>query len=137
MECAKFSFDNHIFTDFEIHTQNATDELTLQLHPNGVFDADNRVFSLQIDFRIISEKNEPENLFVAVRCMAKFTFEEAVTDLNEIPNYFYANSIAIVYPYLRAFISTLTIQSNTRPIVLPTMNLTTLGKDLEQNTRIL
>lgn len=137
MESAKFSFDNHIFTDFEIHTQNATDELTLQLHPNGVFDAENKVFSLQIDFRIMSENNEPENLFVAVRCLAKFTFEETVRNLNEIPVYFYANSIAIVYPYLRAFVSTLTIQSNTRPIVLPIMNLTTLGKDLEKNTRIL
>lgn len=137
MESAKFSFENHIFTDFEIHTQNATDELTLQLHPEGIYDAENRVFSLILDFRILSEKNEPDNLLLFVKCVAKFSFEESVCSLKDMPDYFYANSIAIVYPYLRAFISTLTIQSNTRPIVLPTMNLSSLGKDLEKNTRIL
>lgn len=137
MESAKFSFDNHVFTDFEIHTQNATEELTLQLHPEGVYDIENRVYSLILDFRILSEKAEPDNILVFVRCLAKFSFDESVSGLNDVPEYFYANSIAIVYPYLRAFVSTLTIQSNTKPIVLPTMNLSSLGKDLEKNTRIL
>lgn len=137
MENAKFSFVNHVFTDFEIHTQNATDELSLQLHPEGVFDVEDRTFSLMLDFRILSAKQAPENLFVAVRCLAKFSFEDSVTELKSVPDYFYSNSIAIVFPYLRAFVSTLTIQSNTRPIVLPTMNLTTLGEDLKKNTKIL
>jgi preprotein translocase subunit SecB len=34
------------------------------------------------------------------------------------------NGVAILYPYLRAFVSTLTIQAGIPPIVLPTVNLT-------------
>lgn len=51
-----------------------------------------------------------------------------------MPSYFYRNSIAIVFPYIRAFISTVTLQANIPPIILPTMNLTSLEIPLKQNT---
>lgn len=51
---------------------------------------------------------------------------------------FYANSIAIVFPYIRAFISTVTLQANlVSPILLPTMNLTSLGERLMNNTKFI
>ena len=136
MEIAEFSFENYIFSDIEIHIHNATDNLTLQLHPQGYLNIEENSYSLQLDFRALSEKPEPNNLLVYVRCIAKFKMSEEVNEINKIPNYFYANSIAIVFPYIRAFVSTLTLQSNTRPIILPTMNLTSLGNELRQNTQI-
>lgn len=55
---------------------------------------------------------------------------------NEIPNYFYANSLAIIFPYIRAFVSTITLQSNMHPIVLPTVNLMGLSEKLKRNTDV-
>lgn len=55
---------------------------------------------------------------------------------NEIPDYFYANSLAIIFPYIRAFVSTITLQSNMHPIVLPTVNLMGLSEKLKRNTDV-
>lgn len=41
-------------------------------------------------------------------------FESART-LEDIPDYFYANSIAILFPYVRAFVSTVSLQANIPP----------------------
>ena len=69
---------------------------------------------------------------VHVACVAEFVLsEEAIT------NYFYANSIAIVFAYVRAFVSTLSLQANIgAPIVIPTLNLVALRDRLEKDTRI-
>ena len=50
-------------------------------------------------------------------------------------NIFYKNSLAIIFPYIRAFISTLTLQSNAGLIILPTLNLTHLEKPFRENTK--
>ena len=55
-------------------------------------------------------------------------------EFNDIPGFFYPNSIAILFPYIRAFVSTLTLQANVTPIVLPTLNLTNLQEKLKKNT---
>lgn len=56
-------------------------------------------------------------------------------ELKDIPDFFYANSIAIIFPYIRAFVSTLTLQANIPPIVLPTLNLSQLRTILRDNTQ--
>ena len=47
---------------------------------------------------------------------------------------FISNSIAILFPYVRAFVSTLTLQANIKPILLPTLNLSSLQDILRENT---
>lgn len=59
---------------------------------------------------------------------------ENVSSFDEIPTYFYRNAIAIIFPYVRAFISTVTLQSNIPPVILPTMNLSSLESPLKENT---
>lgn len=49
--------------------------------------------------------------FIKVHCSAVFNFGCSIK-FEEIPSYFYANSIAIIFPYVRAFISTVTLQAN-------------------------
>ena len=89
---------------------------------------------MHLSFRALND-NPNEEVVVQLESVALFQMEESVKSVDDIPNYFYANSIAIVYPYLRAFVSTLTLQSNAKPMVLPTMNLSSLESDLRKNTR--
>ncbi|CAM4366664.1 hypothetical protein AQBE111736_13510 [Aquirufa beregesia] len=42
--------------------------------------------------------------------------------------------MAILFPYLRAFISLVTLQINIPPLILPTLNLSSLEADLRKNT---
>lgn len=54
--------------------------------------------------------------------------------MDNLGMFFYTNAPALLFPYIRAYISTLTNLSGFEPINLPTLNMTQLGKELEQNT---
>lgn len=41
-----------------------------------------------------------------------------------------------VIPYVRAFISSVSVQAGIPPIVLPTYNLSVLQEELKENTRV-
>ena len=76
---------------------------------------------------------EIENPFISVQCKGAFKFEN-VTTLEEIPDYFYRNCIAILFPYVRAYVSLVTTQANVPGVILPTLNLSNLEDDLKKNT---
>lgn len=134
MEQAKFSFKAFRIIDAELHFASVTDNLNLQFYPEGLFDAENHQYHLHLSFRAINDDSE-EEVVVQLESVSLFQMEDNVKNVEDIPNYFFVNSIAIVYPYLRAFVSTLTLQSNAKPMVLPTMNLSSLEGDLRKNTR--
>jgi preprotein translocase subunit SecB len=70
---------------------------------------------------------------VEVECVGFFSFEN-VNSFDEIPDFFYRNCIAILFPFVRAYISMITVQANVPGIMLPTLNLTSLEAALKQNT---
>lgn len=135
MEQAKFSFKGFRILDAELHFAKVSGNLNLQFYPEGLFDADTHQYHLHLSFRAINDNSE-EDVVVQLESMALFQMEDSVSKVEEIPAYFYANSIAIVFPYLRAFVSTLTLQSNAKPMVLPTMNLSSLEAELRRNTQV-
>ncbi|MFU0833858.1 MAG: hypothetical protein ACFWUC_13105 [Oscillospiraceae bacterium] len=49
--------------------------------------------------------------------------------VNETSNKYLPNAIAILFPYLRSFISTVTAQSGMPPFILPTYNILALLKE--------
>lgn len=106
---------------------------TLGIEPSGVYSTSRNAFDLT--FRFHAHLNQAEDACIEVVCKAMFAFQEALA-IDEIPTYFYANSIAILFPYLRAFISTLTLQANYQPIILPTKNLSDLADDLRLHTTV-
>lgn len=65
-----------------------------------------------------------------------FTFEDNISK-NDIPDYFYPNSFAIIFPYIRAFVSTISLQANVQPVVLPTINLMGLTDSLKNKTEVI
>lgn len=115
--------------DFDSKVSN---DINVSFDPKGVFNSDNASFELRISFKAITEDKAP---FVEMDTVAIFQFDETTT-FEDIPDYFYGNSIAIVFPYIRAFISTISLQSNVSSIILPLMNLSSLQQVLIDNTSI-
>ncbi len=107
-------------------------ELILNFEPSGRFNQKNGSFALTIIFTADVEKPTKHNV-VTVECVATFIFD-AGTDKNDIPSYFYKNAIAIVFPYIRAFVSTMTLQSNTGLLHLDAMRMDHFEKGLIDNT---
>ena len=135
MEKAAFKLDNYHFTkaslDFNI-PNNA--ELGISFSPKGVFYAKDVRYDLVFDVTV--ECGETGTEVIKVSCEASFSFCNKVS-IKDIPDYFYQNSLAIVFPYVRAFVSTISLQANVQPVVLPTVNLMGLTEELKEQTKII
>jgi preprotein translocase subunit SecB len=129
------------FVDFQIKTfsfnepDNTGDTLDIQLAPRGKYYPNDGIFKIFIDFAAF-ENSENKRQIIGCGYQTSFRFAGAIS-FEEIPNYFYKNAIAISYPYLRAFISTLTLQANVKLMVLPLMNLSHLESELRANTELI
>lgn len=133
MEKAIFSLKNYTFEKIVLDLSNLSGEevINLSFNPSGVYNQKEGMFLLSFSFFAHTQtKKDP---IVHVQCDATFQFQSPLP-IEEIPNYFYSNSIAILFPYIRSMVSTLTLQANVKPIILPTMNLTPLQQQLQQKT---
>jgi preprotein translocase subunit SecB len=127
-EVLSFAFQKH---------SDIKNPLNVNIQANGIFDPSTFEFILHLRFlanEILDDQNSlspSPNITVHMACY--FKFEDGMT-LENIPSYFYKNSIAIVFPYLRAFVSNLTLQANTDILILPLYNVSALEKELRENT---
>jgi preprotein translocase subunit SecB len=107
-------------------------KLSIDISVEGKDDRKNNQFVLKMDFRIWDEK---ENMKIQVVASGLFEFDPDCTE-KELGSYFNTNAPALIFPYLRAYITSLTALSGTAPVILPTLNLAHLGEKLKNNTRI-
>lgn len=132
MQKAAFSIINYQFDKIDLDLeQQQSNEIKLAFETQGIFLKDSKNFELIFTVKI---KDEIGSLpFISVRCKGLFKFEN-INSFEEIPDFFYRNSIAILFPYVRAFLSLVTTQANVPGVILPTMNLTSLEGELRNNT---
>lgn len=131
---ASFSLDSCRFVEFSFKLDKAIskDNIEIGFNPSGIFDKENHSFELL--FKIALKEEGKNEAFIKITNKSVFVFDESVNSLSDVPSYFYANSIAIVFPYIRAFVGTLSQQAySIEPITLPTMNLFNLKDVLEGN----
>ena len=133
MQKAAFSIVTYRFVNVNICLSNhKSNEILLDFETKGVFIEHDSLYELTFTVKAFNENNI-ENPFVNVECNGIFKFEN-VTSFEEIPDFFYRNCIAILFPFVRAYVSIITIQANVPGIMLPTLNLTMLESTLRQNT---
>ena len=70
-----------------------------------------------------SVSDENENIYVNVKGKAIFRTQQKNMDMLE------KNTIAIMFPYIRSYISIITTQPGMPPIVLPAMNIIAMVND--------
>ena len=108
-------------------------ELSINFMPSGKFYKKENRYELSFDVLVTCK--DTDSTVISVSCIASFIFTSEVT-FNDIPDFFYPNSLAILFPYIRAFVSTISLQANVSPIILPTVNLMGLTGKLRKNTSI-
>lgn len=133
---AAFSLIDYSITDFSFKEppEDSASTISVEFDPSGIYDVENEIYYLAFKSRCFTK--DPDADIVTCNMIAQFKMLE-VKSLEEIPTYFYRNSIAIIFPYLRAFISTLTAQANLKPLIIPILNLSDLEKPLMENTTIM
>ena len=134
---AAFQLEKYTFNKINIDLENKTkDKMSVGFLPSGIFNPELSQFKLKFTFKAFFEDKGEDDPFVLIECVGIFKFEEDVKELGHIPSFFYRNAIAILFPYLRAFVSMVTLQANVPPVVLPTLNLSDLEQPLKENTKI-
>lgn len=134
MEKAAFKLDSYRFAKAFLNFNIPNDtELNISFNPRGRFYEHEGRYELDFDVKV--ECKETNTVVVDISCNASFSFE-GIVSINEIPEFFYPNSLAIIFPYVRAFVSTLSLQANVQPIVLPTINLMGLTGELKGKTEV-
>ena len=134
MEKAVFKLDRYHFTRASLDFNIPNDaELNISFNPSGVFHSKEARYDLVFDVTVGC--NETNTEVIEVTCEASFSFGNKIS-IAEIPEYFYPNCLAIVFPYVRAFVSTVSLQANVQPVVLPTINLMGLTEELKERTKV-
>lgn len=101
--------------DFKIHAE-----------ASGVVNQTNRTFQLHLHVRVYDEQ---ERFEARVHQVGNFVFDQDLTE-QTLTNYFVLNAPALLFPFVRSYIASLTALSGYATILLPALNLQSLGKSL-------
>jgi preprotein translocase subunit SecB len=117
---ANFEMKNHESRATELH------DLSVSMKATEDFFEDKK---FSILFNVIVESTDGD-VHVDVDAITYFSTAEVIDEVFKTSDFVKMNAPAIIFPYLRAFISSLTVNSNFSPIILPTYNFTSLlGKN--------
>ncbi|MCB0476731.1 MAG: hypothetical protein KDC84_01110 [Crocinitomicaceae bacterium] len=134
-EQPKFSLVNYRICKFNLDLDEAGDgsDIEINFETSGVFHKEEKSYDLSLIFKAAKDKEGLEKPYISAKIHAYFKFENT-NSVADIPDYFYSNSIAMTFPFLRSFISSLSLQANARLLLLPTLNLSSLKDPLKNNT---
>ncbi len=131
-ESSKFQFQGFSITRslIERKENDPSRKLSIGFNPRGVINREEGVFRLHLGVRIV---DEGKSLNIEIDAVANYKFDNGLGK-ELLSQFFYVNAPALLFPYIRAYISTLTNLSGFEAINLPTLNMTRLGEDLKKNT---
>ena len=113
----------------EINGDPKSRNIGVDFIPSGTIYYNESKFVLTLQTNIMDDKGE---LKIEVLSEGVFEFKNNTAE-KDLDGFFYTNASAILFPYIRAYIATLTTLSG-EPIVMPTMNLINLRDELRKNT---
>src|SRR5690606_22375327 len=103
----------------------------IDIPPSAVIDEDKKAYVIYLEVNL---KGEKDSCNIALKADGLFKFKSTMKQ-EELSNYFYVNAPAIIFPYIRAYVASVSALSGLSPINLPVMNLTGLGEELKKKTR--
>ena len=101
-----------------LNKRNQRKENSLGLRFRKLFSNKNK-FTFKIIFNLIINDREFD---LNIEAMFNFETDEEITEEFKNSHFPNINAPAIAYPYLRAYVSNLTLQSGVTPVMLPTIN---------------
>lgn len=117
------------FTIIESHIVRQPDdmgEIDVNIFPKGILNRSKKNFSLFLEVTVKDESSFDINII----CVGVFKFKSDIPE-QEMSNYFLINAPAIIFPYVRSYISAMTALSGLKAVNLPVMNLSSLKDELK------
>jgi len=76
----------------------------------------------------VTVSSEEEKFILELEYTGFFEADEPITEKFRASHFPSMNAPAIAYPFLRSFVNTITVNSNLKPVLLPTINFQELVK---------
>jgi preprotein translocase subunit SecB len=129
---AKFKLNNFIISKslIDIKSDKIGKEFSFGFKPQGKIYSNEKRFELKLGLVIEDNANV---LKIQLDAIGNFIFAENLKQ-DELSNYFYVNAPAILFPYIRAYVSSLTALSGINTVIMPTLNMQYLGDELKKYT---
>lgn len=121
---AKFRFLDFRIQESRISIKDAnliSDQLNVNFEQSEYLSDEESLFKYEMSVGI-----EDDNKYLNIQIVASglFEFDKNLTNLEK-QAFFSVNAPAILFPYVRAYITTLTSLSGIKPVILPTLNMST------------
>lgn len=131
---AQFRFVGYQIRKSLFEVENAdfiSKDLAVNVGLKGEDNQEDSFFNLTMKINV---QDKEKNLNVEVVMDAQYEYDKDLSE-KDTSNFFYLNAPAILFPYVRAHIATLsTLSGFGKPIHLPTLNLSKEGQRLKENT---
>lgn len=101
-----------------LNTKERREENSFALKFKKLFNSKNKSFFRIVFFLTVKDKKFDLN----IKAVFNFKTDEEFTEEFKQSHFPRINAPAIAYPYLRAYVSNLTLQSGVNPAMLPTLN---------------
>lgn len=122
------------FVQFRNNPDFESDEVTVQfdVQPEFYINDEKGIMTVELQVEIFKDairNNYPFEMMVSVVGI----FEMKSNDKEKNIHRFKTNAVAIMYPYIRALVSTYTANANVPPLILPVMNINKMIEESEKN----
>ncbi|WP_288764986.1 protein-export chaperone SecB [uncultured Porphyromonas sp.] len=123
----RFRFIGYLIkeTNMNLSTNVYGKGLTLDISPFGALDKEGG--SMNVDLRV-SVRDDENKLSLTFLISGHFEFE--CKTFEELKPYICMNAPAILFPYIRAYATSITSLAGCNPVIMPTLNLEGVGKQL-------
>jgi len=108
-----------------------TDGLSSSLDMNVYFSPEEEHLNY-FDVRFNLNMKKEGQFALSLRADAHFTTDKNISKNDQSSPLLKINAPAIAFPYLRAFVSNLTMNSGYNPIILPTFNFVQMAKENQE-----
>lgn len=123
---AELKFINFVVPHFEFKKKaSTTDKSILEIKPRAIISRSKKQFHITLEVLL---DREEDDFYIQMLGVGIFEYENDNEDL--LLNFMSINGPAIVFPYLRSFISSMTSLSGFSTVTLPTLNMSGYREDI-------
>jgi preprotein translocase subunit SecB len=125
---SKFKFKGYLIKDSRVTLSNPeiSEGMNAGIRANAEI-RDNNIYELSMDVHV---EDKDKHLCIDVAILGTFEFE--TSNYAELEGLLSMNAPAIMFPYIRAYISNVTALGGIKPIIMPTLNMIGIGRQLKE-----
>ena len=130
---ARFQFLSYLIDQVSINFtgKQLSKEMEFAINPEGKFNQEEKKFELIMSV-IVNDKEH--NMDLNMRIRGFFSYDG--DDIGELKSFIGINSPAILFPYIRSYVTNITALGGLSPVIMPTLNMKGVGEKLVQSLNL-